>query len=856
MFYLPLFVNRRRYHYCRLFPRTAREFPFPFEFIVEHHPGYQPVLLRLSKGMSFLSGRGNDHDIALDDRKLLASSQFQADQQTLTIEFKRGEVNRTRKAEQLNAGLKDAPYEWQSQDGHLFLRYQGKETNFTLKLLVILHHESESCEGEVVLHIGESHQTFDAVFDFGSEASQIAFKQRSQESHRDKRMNVMDRLLFDFYAPALNDGRLKRKAVSGEEGKLTPWNVDRERYYQFDPEDQKLYRSSFMVRRSYSVNGSATEAISAAPFQEGNREWVSILGDTYDPRLFDPRNGDGYELIPNLKLAELGFIADFPLEIQGRLAHFSDPSVHEATFRRLMNEFLHLLLAEVASSHPSEQRKLMRLTLLVPNIYSQRRIHQLLTNLQQDFDEIRTHYDYGFSGLEVQTLSESDASFLGLLSDASVSGIRQHELKAGQHYLIIDIGKGTTDLSIVQVGEERNQFSSVFRSGFAGAGNAMTYAFVETLAAITAGDKIGIDRAEAIHQILDAEVPQKLELMRWVEKLKQRYSNPEQRESRLPYSELEALRELKPNTKSFMGDLNRVLEVDFYRKAQTIDDYFGFISETVKEIISRTIELIRRSGVDKFPVVILSGRGFLLPDLRDGMKTELEATFEVGRFLLEERKLKTSCLYGPLNYPTGTNKNSDLVGTPVVTERRNFPDVKGLFSKRKRAAKSRTYTEADLNSDEFYLQGQSLDLEQQRITVSGRELMLPGTLLAEGAPEINLLFAGHGFLARTPQGCVELQFGHEGSDNPLSDTLAWKSLFPHAPGAPRLTRAQGPAPAEEAPEVEKTPEEPVPTNSEEENYEMLSIANSEPVVQAEVKEEAAVEKTPEQVPEDDMWDYL
>jgi len=178
-----------------------------------------------------------------------------------------------------------------------------------------------------------------------------------------------------------------------------------------------------------------------------------------------------------------------------------------------------------------------------------------------------------------------------------------------------------------------------------------------------------------------------------------------------------------------------------------------------------------------------------------------------------------------------------------------------LLFKRKSRSKDRTYAEADLNSDEFYLHGQELDLEQQRITVSGRELILPGTLLAEGEDEINLLFAGHGFLARTPQGCVDLQFGHEGSDNPLADTLAWKSLFPYAPGSPRLTRVRvAPEPPQE-PETEPV-EESVEVEAEESKaFEMLSISDA-PESVTEKKENPVPETTSEPVPEDDMWDYL
>lgn len=852
MYYLPLFINQRRYHYCRMQTENASPL-LPFHFIAEHHPGFQPALLHLAPGASFLSGKGTKQDIALKDKRLEASSSYDAHRRELQISFKVGEPSRGDRTAQLNKGLEKCPLVWQSVDKGHSLKYTGPTEPTTIAISISLHHSEEIHTGKLLIHIGASHQLFDAVFDFGSEASQIACKQRSQESRRDPRINMLDRLLFDYYAPALKEGRVTRKAIAGDEGELSIWNVDYHRYLPYDEEDAKLFRSSFLIRRSYENPLGWDASLPAAPFQEGAQEWISILGDNYDPRLLDHRHGDSYHLIPNLKLAELGYIRDFKLQIGRRLAHFSDANIHEAAFRRLMNQFLHLLLSEIDSKHPEVPHKLLRLTLLVPNIYSQRRIHKLLENLQRDFERIILEHDPSVRGLEIQTLSESDASFLGLLSDPSVEGMHQHQLKAGQHYLIIDIGKGTTDLSIMSTGEERDHFSSVFRSGFAGAGNALTYAFIETLATVAAGDPDSEERTEALKAIMEAEPAQKLELMRWVEKLKRRYSETAAAKARLPLEDLQNIRALKPASRSFVSDLNRILEVEFVRAHRTIDDYFGFLSHTIQEITSRAVALIQRSGVAKFPLVILSGRGFLLPELREAMQTALKEQFQIGSFLLEEQKLKTSCLYGPLNFPAGTNKNSDLVGTPVITEKSGLPAVRNLFFKGRRKSREKSYTEADLHEDDFYLEGQMLDLERQRITISGRELMLPSALLAEGDGEVNLLFVGHGFIARTPQGCMELQIGHEGHDNPLSDPLAWKSLFPYTPGMPRLS----PALRQEEPPTE--PEQPVseptvssPWQEQAMDLEMLSISSNP--VNREGKKTTAQE--PPATHEDDMWDYL
>lgn len=844
MYYLPLFINHRRYHYCTLHPESTPEGSTPAHFIVEHHPGFQPILVSIHRDTEFLSGKGTENDLPLGSRNLRPLTTWDSDKNRLEVVWQEGDAPRSKTLDAFNQGLDQAPFQWESAGDRWLLRYLGDNRLRELQLRVGLDQDGLSLRDEVVLHLGDHDDLFDGVFDFGSEASQMAYKQRSQEAVRDQRIHMLDRLLFDFYGPALADGRLQRVAVADQEGRLTPWNVDYGRYYQYDPSDEKLFRSSFMVRRSHEKADPAPH-LQEAPFERGTDEWVSILGDTYDPRLFDLRHPDSYQLIPNLKLAELGYIRDFKLQLGPRLAHFSDAGVRQTVFRRLMNEFLHLLLAEIESAHPENRRKLLRLSLLVPNIYSQGRIHRLLADLQEDFARIRERYGYGFAGLEVQTLSESDGSFLGLLSDPSVEGVRMHDLRPDDHYLVIDIGKGTTDFSVLSMGEERGQFSSVFRSGFAGGGNALTYAFLETLAGIVAGTGEREARAVWIEGILGAEIQQKVELLRWVEQLKHRYSDDTA--GRYSLDEMQAIPNFANRPLLSLRDLNEVLEYQFVRKRKTLEDHFGFVRQTIGEIVSRTLTLVERSGVRKFAGVVLSGRGFLLEELRTAMEEGLRAQFEVGDVFLEDKKLKTSCLYGPLNFPSGTNKNSDLVGTPVITERSGLPSLRGLFSRHKERPRERTWSEADLHGESFFLQGQTMDMAQQRITVSGRELLLPGNLVDGEDGEVNLLYTGQGFLARTRVASVPLQFGQGGHDNPLADPLAWKSLFPHV---------TGPVPV--SPELEPVKERPtVRTEATSANtnptWKTFSISPGEP---REV-EPPATENQQDLPPEkDDMWDYL
>ena len=48
----------------------------------------------------------------------------------------------------------------------------------------------------------------------------------------------------------------------------------------------------------------------------------------------------------------------------------------------------------------------------------------------------------------------------------------------GEMALVIDCGKGTTDISMLLADDNEN-YSSFFRTGFAGAGNVLLYGFAE-----------------------------------------------------------------------------------------------------------------------------------------------------------------------------------------------------------------------------------------------------------------------------------------------------------------------------------------------------------------------------------------
>ena len=103
------------------------------------------------------------------------------------------------------------------------------------------------------------------------------------------------------------------------------------------------------------------------------------------------------------------------------------------------------------------------------------------------------------------------------------------ELANGEMALVIDCGKGTTDISMLMADDNEN-YSSFFRTGFAGAGNVLAYGFAEdfltlVLRAIPGNNEIIVKDFISRH-ILDQNLTvDVLNFIQWIENQKRKYKN-------------------------------------------------------------------------------------------------------------------------------------------------------------------------------------------------------------------------------------------------------------------------------------------------------------------------------------------
>lgn len=871
MYYLPLLIQNRRYHYCKLFPDTSNETDVPYQFVIGRETGSQVKLFKLTQQTRFLSRRKLGADLTYDPRKVSLGASFYEDTLTLTF-FVRKQEGEKQNFEEIKDLLNSEGLSLEYRDDELNLTYHGSDDSRSFWIIIQLRDGADQLfEGYFQVHIGLASGIYDAVFDFGSEASQLAVRKRSNAFEKTNRIDMLRRMLRNFYLPAKQEGRL----TEGQHDPSLPFsNPDSDSYRsrftahtdEYNGKGKSLFQSNFFVKRFYHCNGknsapfSMDDLIIQAPFEEGDHEWVSISGDLIDgPRYINNKGEDRYEMVSNLKLAELEITRNFPICIHDVEADITNKEIQDEVFRRLMSQFLHLLLAELENTLRPQPHKLLKLTLLVPNIYAQQRVNDLVKNVYTDLQRIIETYKYNYRGFEVQTLSESDAAFLGLMSNASIPELKGHTLKKNGHYLIIDSGKGTTDVSLISKGKD-NRLGSLFRDGFAGAGNAISYAFFQTLGIRVCGD-LKRDRERLTEFVLGQPIGDKYIFFKKLEQLKKLYNKGEGQD--IPYS-LEAFLEL-----DFRFDEDRLeyfrddIETHFLRQKIPLDDYFGIIDHTINQIADQVVKLVEQTGVEHFDKVILSGRNFLMDEFREKVSAKLNGRFQVNDFLFAEKELKKSCLYGPLARPEGTNFNSDLIGTPVIVNQagRMSTLISKLRGHKPRLEKRKV---TNLHYEDFFLDGIDIGPED-RITICGRELNIPPL----DSDIINVIYVGDGFLARTETECVKLDFARASGQEVDTDPLAWMSLFPYVDGPVMLSPTL-------IPESELTftvsEPEPVPGPGPETmpTQESEPYVEPEPVITPEVSQPPAgksplpnsgpAESSPglpvSPDPNDDMWDYI
>jgi hypothetical protein len=688
---LPVVIDNRRVHYLLATQEALRN---PEPFIAALHPGDTPLIyFDLNKAAKVLDDPGKS-DIPLRDSEI--SVALDAAAATLDI--------RIRKSAAGAAGLNDeedeedsyhvspasgTQYAWPVSEAErqigviagVGLQLCLEESRVVVKArkgnesrlpdcvltcnIVIDDAEGSNYSCGLVLQLAAATQLLQGALDFGSEASQL-MRSRTEETGGGMLSTE------EFIVPLF---QLMKEACCPEE------TGD---FFQQEGKDNNLFKSVFFVRKKLQAGAGYKPNQTFLPDEEHNLKIV-LKEDELDKIVLD------YHQLPNLKLLTkhgkamegLSFRAETP---GGPLRTIPLSHVlrqaYASILKKMISAWLHHELAFV------DEPLYVRLTLLVPNVYNEADVGRTVEALHEIFRYLKEDPFLGKSlaGWEVLTVSESDAAFLGYYLKKAIPNPQ-----ANDYYVIIDCGKGTTDFSIMQrtMGAAET-LQTIYRSGIAGAGNLISYAFFLAMLKYISEANERAEHARAFGgALVDAGEHLKLKLWRIIERLKHQYKIPasdaELREIVVLWSSLSYG---AGGTRRRISDLNGtdvVADVvnELFRKVEGIPDEHDFIGKICDKIVTAVIRnIIRITGNlsdrgMKCKGVFLTGRAFLFIPLLNRLKTALGGALAIDQRLIrtpDKAEYKTIAVEGVLKSPFLIQPQ--MIGWPVQIpwKEENMPD--------------------------------------------------------------------------------------------------------------------------------------------------------------------------------------
>lgn len=528
--------------------------------------------------------------------------------------------------------------------------YKYNVEQFPLQMeLVFEHAAGETYTGLLQFTIVRSNDCQRVVIDFGSEASQIGYKNCGPQSAI---------VQYDILENIISQLKLSNPEK----------NWKREDFLNHENGQQMLYRSFYAINRHLDSERRRT-----FPFNFTN----DLLKD--EIRLFITRQEvaatefafrDDYSIIPNLKL---GIEKSIQLSVGQQTEDYSIRT-HK---KELISAILLRLLRLMISTKPAFRQGGLIVTLLVPNIYTQHDVFDLLNELRNQKSKLLESLDIpaNYLFIEYETISESDAAFMGYQQTHP----EQVKLSNGEMALVIDCGKGTTDISMVLADDNEN-YSSFFRTGFAGAGNVLLYAFAEdflttVLRAIPGNNDLSVKefiRREILDQNLTADALNFIQLM-------EEYKKKFDQHQAISLSEFSNIAENSLSTERTIGNLHKdqstllqyAVSILNDRSIRWDEEITGIIEKAndciVHCIIASVKDVMTRDIRRRIKSVMLSGRAFYFTGLRRKLEKELKDllgntvtihSVPPGRSLNN----KNVAIHGAF---TGAYKITDFTGIPI-----------------------------------------------------------------------------------------------------------------------------------------------------------------------------------------------
>ncbi len=567
-------------------------------------------------------------------------------------------------------------------NSHLMLMFESRQRSIQVKsrqtkeineelfdqnkitLRVVLEVNGNHYSSAIDLYLSHPSQFLGIALDFGSESSQMAVKRYTTDFSLQEKRPEIENLFRNIVSFHKSNGWVSQHEV-----------VD---FYQ-EEKNTNFYKSLFFLKEQLT---GTYEDIDREVFIKNVADNLKMLVNTKDG--FNTLTAQKFHQLPNLKIIhkheELLSSLTFEIEKQG----YGIPIKLSEIKQKVYNTILKVMIASFLKKEfirYDKATRYIRLMLLVPNIYDTNDINYIQHQLHNIFKELSEHeYKDRILAWEVLTISESDASFIGYINKNNVN------IQKDRDYIIIDSGKGTTDFSIIRTGRDNIfDLKPVYRNGFSGAGNMITYAIFETLlhyirqTAQTNQSSIKYIKDKVVRILTSDDLERKNNFYNELERLKFNFKG-----SNISSQVRNTWDHAKSGDIGFKdlieyGDGINTL-INLLSGIENVADFYNYINETCDFIADNTVRYLKLIKDNKKDFncagVILTGRSFMFKPLVDKMKQSLAQQLQVNESqitLLNSNELKDICIKGVFN--NSIRLNSEMTGYPIQLIFEKEPEV-------------------------------------------------------------------------------------------------------------------------------------------------------------------------------------
>jgi len=693
-FNLPITIESRKIIYLDL--QENSNFNEDDIFIVNAPESFQQYnIISIDKDKILQSITENEDDIPLSDLKFSVTRHSIS---TLSIELNLNESLELNYKDE-NSELDLASVE---TDDDFRINVKGSQDQNASPIEILfkfLGKNDKIYSRSIKIYVIQKSKIYFAGLDFGSEASQIIEGRYS--------LNNIEPNFVDLF------GNIKKNAE-------TIYRItDNNDFEQYEKEaGHKLFKSIFYTKRKIKVSEKDR------PFKN-SLKILTTVNDKEDIAKFNKEN----QQIPNLKLIHNSTFAesikfDMSFPSQSTVQNKSLTTVHKEVYAELLDEMLTSFLKNQIT-----EAVYVRFTVLVPNIYTIEEINNTKSIIRRVFNQFNLNSSY-ILGLEITSISESDAAFLGCNGYLN-------PVKGNAFYLCIDCGKGTTDFSIIS-SHNSLEFVPIYRNGFAGAGNLISYGIFESIKYFFYNEfDLTSDSKKNLEIFLDKNLKMGenfiYKLYSIIEDFKKHYNTS--------LSDIEIDSHWK-NAKStnltfeklFSQDGNLIRTGDFFavlREVKYIKDWGNFIdaayidiANEIEKNITNVIDNLSKNNTKlNFSAVLMTGRGFLFNPFSDFLIKKLKSNKHFKNANIINHKsnnidLKEICLQGI--FARNIKIHNDLVNTPIEINSNNFDQIKkvptSFISIFKNSISSFFNWDNFIGTEDYNLESNSLDIIQNDIS--------------------------------------------------------------------------------------------------------------------------------------------